>query len=272
MNVYPLEPPPQPHGPLAGLGIIVTRPARQAGAFASKLATLGATPIVFPAIVILPPADRASLDAIHARLADYHLAVFVSANAVEYGVPDPARWPTEIESFAPGLGTATALADAGIANVSIPATTFDSEGLLALPSLAKLEGRRVVLFRGERGRDLIASTLRERGASVDEVACYRRSVPISGADGLIEALREGRADALTVTSSEGVDNLWKVVGEEGRRLLSALPVFAPHARIAQRARKHSLDVVETAAGDAGLIAGLLEWARSNATPPGGAAT
>lgn len=267
MDPYPLEPAAPPGGPLAGLGIIVTRPARQAAGFAQKLAALGASPIVFPAIVILPPENRAALDAAHARLSDFELAFFVSANAVEYGVPDPARWPVRIASFAPGPGTAAALAAVGIVDVQIPTTTFDSVGLLALPALADLSGRRVVLFRGEGGRDLLANTLRARGARVDEVPCYRRAAPSSGSAGLIEALRRGRAHALTVTSSEGLDNLWTIVGDEGRRLLATLPVFAPHPRIVQRARKLGLDAVEAASGDAGLIAGLLEWVAKRPPPP-----
>ena len=89
MSVYPLEKPPAPRGPLAGVGVIVTRPARQAALLARQLAALDATPIVFPAIVILPPTNRAPLDTAHAALVQYDIAIFVSANAVEYGVPAP---------------------------------------------------------------------------------------------------------------------------------------------------------------------------------------
>ena len=248
-----------PRGPLAGLGIVVTRPARQAAGFARTLATLGATPIVFPAIVILPPDDRPALERIHARLAQYDLAFFVSANAVEYGAPDPARWPARLVAFAPGPGTAQALAAVGIDDVRVPAARFDSEGLLELPELCDVAGRRAVLFRGEGGRDQLASTLRARGATVDEVACYRRAPP-SGAQGLAEALREGRVDAVTLTSSEGVDNLWRLLDEEGRTMLARVPSFAPHERIAAHAKTLGLRAVATAGGDAGLVAGLLEWA------------
>ncbi len=143
----------------------------------------------------------------------------------------------------------------------IPRTTLDSEGVLALPELADVRGRRVIVFRGEGGRDLLADTLRERGAHVDLVSCYRRAAPSAGADGLVEALRERRAHAVTVTSSEGVDNLWSVLGDEGRRLMKKLPVFAPHPRIAERVRALGLAAIETAGGDAGLIAGLLHWAK-----------
>lgn len=246
--------------PLSGVGVVVTRPARQAGPFAQKLAALGADAIVFPAIVILPPDDTVPLAAVHARLHEYDCAVFVSANAVEYGAPAPSRWPDRLIAFAPGPGTIEALAAVGIENARMPATTFDSEGLLALPELADVRDRRIVVFRGEHGRELLADTLRQRGARVDTVACYRRAAPVSGAAGLVEALRSGRAHALTLTSSEGLDNLWEVAGDEGRRLLASLTAFAPHPRIAQRARALGLHTIATSAGDAGLIAGLLEWA------------
>jgi len=261
--VYPLDPPPPAAGPLAGLGIVVTRPARQAAGLARKLAALGSAPIVFPAIVILPPADRAPLDAAHATLHECDFAFFVSANAAEYGAP--ARWPPRVVAFAPGPGTAEALVACGVPDVRVPATTQDSEGLLALPELREVAGKRAVIFRGEGGRELLADTLRSRGARVECVACYQRAAPVAGAQGLVEALREGRAHALTVTSSEGLDNLWQALGDEGRALALRLPWFAPHQRIVARGRSLALTMYETGPGDAGLIAGLLKSFRSSDT-------
>jgi uroporphyrinogen-III synthase len=246
-------------GPLAGAGILVTRPARQAAGFASRVAALGGRPLVFPAIVILPPLDSAPLARVHAALDDYDYAVFVSANAVEYGVPDRNRWPERLVAFAPGPGTAQALADVGIANVRVPSASFDSEGLLALGEFADVSGRRVIVFRGEGGRDQLGDTLRARGAVVDYVACYRRAKPQGGTAGLAEAFAERRIDAVTITSSEGLDNLWHSVDDATRRSWRACPTFVPHPRIAARARALGLDAVETAGSDAGLVAGLLEW-------------
>ncbi len=248
-----------PRGPLAGVGVIVTRPARQAAGLAQQLAALDAVPIVFPAIVILPPADRAPLDRAHASLSAYDMAIFVSANAVEYGVPAPYLWPATLPTFAPGPGTAAALAAAGMANARIPATTFDSEGLLALPELEDVAGRRVVIFRGEGGRGRLGDALRVRGADVTYVECYRRAAPSTGAAGLSEVLRQGRAHALTLTSNEGLDNLCALLDAADRRRLQRLPAFAPHPRIAGHARQLGFTAVETGATDAGLIAGLLEW-------------
>jgi uroporphyrinogen-III synthase len=244
---------------LKGAGILVTRPARQAAGFAGRIAALGGTPVIFPAIVILPPEDSAALEHAHAALGDYDFAVFVSANAVEYGAPDARRWPASLVAFAPGPGTALVLADAGIANVRVPESSFDSEGLLALPELAAPQGKRVVIFRGEGGREHLGDTLRTRGAQVDYVACYRRTPPQAGAAGLAEAFARRRIDAVTITSSEGLANLWGVADPSTRAAWQACPTFAPHPRVAARARALGLQAVETAGGDAGLIAGLLEW-------------
>ena len=259
LSVHSLESTGKPRGPLADVGVIVTRPARQSAGIARQLAALGATPIVFPAIVILPPANRASLDAVHAALDQYDIAIFVSANAVEYGVPAPEAWPSRLLALAPGPGTAAALAATGIVDARIPVSTFDSEGLLALPELRDVGGKRVVIFRGEGGRGELGDALRTRGASVTYAECYRRAAPSTGAAGLSEALREGRADALTLTSSEGLDNLCALLDADDLRRLRQLPTFVPHPRIADHARTRGFVPIETGGADSGLIAGLLEW-------------
>jgi len=260
VNVHPLDTTRRVLGPLGGIGVIVTRPQRQAEGLARKLAEVGATPLIWPAIIILPPSDRMPLERAHANLDSYDIAVFVSANAAEYGVPDPSRWPPSLRIFAPGPGTAEALAAVGLTGVRIPVTTFDSEGLLALPELRQVDGARVLIFRGQGGRELLGDTLSQRGARVAYVSCYRRAAPTSGAQGLLEALRDNRAHALTLSSAEGIDNLLAAVGVEGRALLARIPAFVPHPRVADHARAAGLPVVTTAAGgDAGLVAALLEW-------------
>lgn len=259
MSVHPLVDDVPPVGPLAGVGVLVTRPARQAAGLVAQLAALGARPLVFPAIVILPPADRAELDRVHATLDQYDIAIFVSANAAEYGAPVAGRWPRSVRAFAPGPGTAEALAAAGVPGATIPQTTFDSEGLLALPALAAPAGKRVVIFRGDGGREHLGETLRARGAAVDYAGCYRRAAPASGADGLVAALREGRLHALTFTSSEGLDNLVALLPADALQRFRQVPAFVPHPRIAERARQLGFDAIATGGADAGLINGLLEW-------------
>jgi uroporphyrinogen-III synthase len=80
---------------------------------------------------------------------------------------------------------------------------------------------------------------------------------------LAEAFREGRIDAVTITSSEGLDNLWGVADEPTRAAWRARTTFVPHPRIAEHARDLRIAVVETGSGDSGLIAGLVKWAVSS---------
>lgn len=247
-------------GPLRGAGIVITRPARQAAVLAQQIAALGGAPLIFPTIVILPPEDRRALDAVHRRLAQFDYAVFVSANAAAFGVGDPSTWPAALPAFAPGPGTAAVLGAAGIGDVRQPTTTMDSEGLLDLPEFAAPAGKRVVIFRGGGGRELLGESLTARGAQVTHVDCYRRARPQGGADGLIEAWRERRIDAMTLTSSEGLDNLWEMLDSYGRSALAATPAFVSHPRIAERAHALKLArVIVAEPTDAGLIAALLQY-------------
>ena len=247
-------------GPLRGARIVITRPARQAAGLAQQIAALGGKPVMFPAIVILPPADRSALERAQRDLPQYDYAVFVSANAVEYGVGDPASWPCHLVALAPGPGTASALAAVGIGQVRIPATTMDSEGLLALPELADVTGKRIVIYRGSGGRELLGETLSERGAQVDYVECYRRAKPHGDFATMGAAWRAGEIEALTLTTSEGLDNLWELFDGVTRTSMAATPTFVPHPRIAERARTLGFGrVTVTAPTDAGLVASLLEY-------------
>jgi uroporphyrinogen-III synthase len=253
-------------GPLQGARIVITRPARQSTGLAQQIAVLGGEPVVFPAIVILPPVDRSALERAQRDLAQYDYAVFVSANAVEYGVGNPSSWPANLIALAPGPATASALAAVGISQIRIPATTMDSEGLLELPELADVAAKRIVIYRGGGGRELFGETLVGRGAQVDYVDCYRRSKPQGDFATMASAWRAGEIDALTLTSTEGLDNLWELFDDVSRPSIIATPTFVPHARIAERARALGFRrVIVTAPTDAGLLSSLLEYVASQQT-------
>jgi len=250
-----------PTGPLAGKTIVVTRPRAQAGPLAAAIAAQGGQPLIFPLLEIAPAADPQALTAAVARLADYGLAVFISPNAVAYALPAilvHGPWPAGLLPAAVGQGTVKELAAHGIAGCVAPRERFDSEALLELPELAagQVAGRRVAIFRGDGGRELLAETLRARGAEVDCVTCYCRSGPADVAP-LLVAWRAGKLDALTVSSSEGLRYLVDLLDAEGRAHLQKTPVFVPHARIAENARALGLsNIILTAAADAGILAGL----------------
>ncbi len=249
-------------GPLAGRTVVVTRPRAQAAPLAKMIAAAGGNALLFPLLEIAPAADHGELEAAAGRLDDYDLAIFVSPNAVAHALPTllaERAWPARLATAAVGPGTAKALADEGIPGCLVPAERFDSEGLLALPDFAgeRIGGRRVAIFRGDGGRELLAETLRARGAEVDCIACYRRSGPAGGVAPLLAAWRAGKLDALTVSSSEGLRYLAELLDGEGRDFLMRTPVFVPHARIAENARTLGLNnIILTDAADAGILAGL----------------
>lgn len=248
--------------PLAQRGIVVTRPVEQADAFARRLREMGAHAIVFPTIAIRPPLDSGPLRRALTHLDTYDYAVFVSANAVEQSLRNGPHWPSTLRAVAPGPGTAAALAQRGVREVIVPQQSYDSEGLLALPELGEVTGKRFLIFRGDGGRELLGDTLRARGARVDYVTAYRRAKPEGDAQVLLDAWCERRIDALTVTSSEGLDNLWALLGDSGQERLRGTPTFAPHARIGTRAQSLGLrEIIVTAAGDTGLLAGLTDYFR-----------
>lgn len=255
--------------PLAGRTIVVTRPQAQAAPLAEAIVAAGGTPLIFPLLEIAPAADPAPLAAAADRLADYAFAIFISPNAVEHALPAllaAGHWPVGVRPVAIGQGTVRALAAHGVSPCLAPTGRFDSEALLDLPELAaeRVVGRRIAIFRGDGGRELLADTLRERGATVDCIPCYCRSGPTQGMAPLVEAWQSGRLDGLSVSSSEGLRYLVELLDESGLACLKRTPVFVPHARIAETARALGLsNIILTDGADAGILAGLraYNWPR-----------
>ena len=250
--------------PLSGIGILITRPVRQSATFAERLAVLGGEPFMLPSMIISPPADQGPFDKMLRRLGEFDFAFFVSANAAEAVVVRNPKWPSSLVALAVGPTTADVLISGGIADVITPSDRHDSEGVLALPMLDRVAGRRIVIFRGESenndGRDLFRSTISSRGAIVESVACYRRDKPSIDPSPVLDAWRDGRIDGVVVTSNEVLDNFLGLIGDRGRTLLDETPLFVPHPRIAAHARDSGLSqVVLTEATDSGLLAGLLQY-------------
>lgn len=249
-----------PAGPLAGRGILITRPAHQAGTLAVLIHAAGGRPVIFPALEILDPADpQPLLDAI-ARLENYDLAIFISPNAVTRAMECMAgrAWPAGLRVAAIGKGGVRELERHGLHGVIAPQRSFDSERLLEMPQLQAVSGQRVLILRGDGGRELLGDTLAARGARVDYVACYRRVRPQTDPGPLLQAWAQDGIHATVVTSSEGLRNLFAMLGKSGETLLQHTPLLVPHPRIAAVARELGCrEVVETAPGDDGLIAGLL---------------
>lgn len=246
--------------PLAGLKIVVTRPRDQAAKLAGGIEQAGGVAVLFPLLEISAVGDGRALQEQVSRLAQFDLAIFISPNAVRFGmaaIRKQTALPDSLRIATVGQGSAKALRELGIASVIAPAERFDSEGLLALPELRDVAGRRVLIFRGDGGRELLGDTLKARGATVEYAACYQRSKPPQPASRLLEIT----PDAITVTSSEALGYLWEMLDGAARMSLRAVPLFVPHVRIAELAARQGWQRVLLAGlGDEGMLAALVDWA------------
>ena len=252
------------NAPLAGRTVLVTRPQHQAAALVQAIRAAGGTAFEFPALAIeAVPAD--SLGASLAHLADADIAIFISPNAAQFGmaaIRAADRLTPSTVVFAVGPGTARVLQEQGLSKVITPSGQ-DSEALLALPQLQDVGGKRVVIVRGVGGRPLLSDTLIARGANVRFMECYRRVCPQADATPLLVRWQSGGIDAVTINSAETLHNLAALIGDEGAPLLASTPLFAPHEKIAEAARRFGIaHVIATPGGDAGLVDGLINWFRN----------
>ena len=249
-----------PDLPLAGCGIAITRPVEQADALKEGILRAGGTPIAFPLLAIVPLEAYEVFDGVVETLPQCDWIVFISSNAVQQAMPRIAarfpQLPPKLRFAAIGPATAQELTRYGVELVLTPAARFDSESLLALPELQDMQQQRVLIVRGVGGRELLADTLRERGADVAFAECYRRVNPQPDAGKLPELWQNGRLHALVVTSSEALRNLLQLA--QDARWLKDIRVCVNHARIAEAASAHGLKVaLADAPGDTAMLQCLI---------------
>lgn len=245
--------------PLAGKGIVVTRPRELAGGLAARVERAGGVAWIFPAIDIQPPSDAGAADRALARIGDFDFAIFVSPTAAQKAVARGLRLPRTVRAFALGAGTRAELARAGI-EAQAPGTRADSESLLQSPELEALGGKRVLLVCGEGGRELLGETLTSRGASVARAELYRRAPPVADPAPVLAAWAAGAIHAVTVTSAEGIANLLSTLGSAGAARLCEVPVFVPHPRVAEAARRQGVrEAVVAGPSDDEMLARLVAY-------------
>lgn len=248
--------------------VVITRPLAQSAALAQQVAAIGRKAILFPLLDIQPLPDQAPLRAALSNLRRYALVAFVSPNAIDAAFAVMPEWPADMPLAIVGEGSRKALASHGVtennARIFSPADPerTDSETLLQVLDVAALQGRDVLIVRGETGRELLGDALRAAGALVTQVAAYRRTAPV------LDAARRAQLVQLVasqndwiVTSSEALRNLLQMVeqvaGHAGVAKMQQQNILAPHARIAETARSLGFQqIVQTGSGDERLLAAL----------------
>lgn len=235
---------------------LVVRPAAQANQLVQMLRQLGHAPLCCPLLETRPGCDLPHLGEM---LREADLVIAVSMHAVHFAryflLQTGQTWP-HIDYFAVGQASADAFAEAGIQ--ALCPDDPRSEGLLALPALQGVSGRRVLILRGNDGRDLIARTLASRGALVHYCATYERHYPDLDGDALIRHWQAAGLDSLLITSGELLQRLLALVPGPQHPWLYDRLLVVPSPRVAEMAEGAGFTriVIAQGASNQALVAAL----------------
>ncbi len=247
---------------LKHLKILVTRPAEQAEHLCNLIETHGGQPVRLPVINIVNVEDLTPLYQCRDQLHQFDIAIFISTNAVQKSLPillSAGPLPSHLQLIGVGKRTVEMLTAQGQLALC-PPPPFNSEAVLTLSQLqpSAIQNRHVVIFRGEGGREWLATTLQQRGATVHYVNVYRRELPSLPPDWLDKE----KMDLIIVTSGEGLQNLFTLL--KGQPWLYETPLVLMSQRLVPQAQqlgvRASIFVAPTAS-DEGLLEATLEAAQ-----------
>ena len=250
---------------LQDLHIAVTRPVEQARSLCKAIAEHGGVAIEFPLIAVSALDDYQRFEQQITQLPSTDWAIFISSNAVDFAMPHVLKkygqLPAQLRFAAIGHQTANALKPYGVNQVLIPQNRYDSETLLALPEMQNVAGKVIAIFRGVGGRELMADTLKTRGAHVYFAESYQRINPQRTTELLNSQWQQNKLDAVIVTSSEAMRYLLKMAKNE--TWLQHVTLCVNHERIAEAARQLGLKVlVAEAPGDEAMLQCLSQLVKS----------
>jgi uroporphyrinogen-III synthase len=182
----------------------------------------GGSALQFAAIEITAPTDFQSREYARDHIQEFAIAIFISPTAVEKTFEFLTVLPAGIRISAIGSRTTSALEAMGL-NVDIIPDGHDTESLLEHPQLqaGQIAGEKIVIFRGEGGRELLGDTLQSRGAAVFYANMYQRSPPTSASQ-LSQYLAE--ADIVAISSNQGLQNLYDLATDKNSLTRHALVV------------------------------------------------
>lgn len=232
---------------LNGARILVTRPAAQAENLCNLIEQRGGAPIRFPTLEITESRpDPVLLD--QASSSDW--LIFTSTNAVDFAIKAFGGKMPALRKFkiaAVGAATAGALRQSGWPVDCVPASEFNSEGLLAEPELQTVTGMRCVIVRGVGGREKLAESLRSRGAEAIYLEVYSRWQPMANRTDFWTNIAQGRLDAVTITSIEALQNLLAMLDAESIVSLKSILLVVVSERIGQAAENFGFKQIAVSA-------------------------
>lgn len=247
---------------------LITRPAHQAEKLNQMLSQQGFGVINFPTIAIQASSPTPFLQQLQDNIKQFDIALFVSRNAVDFAFKHlkATSLPDSLDLGVIGKGTWHALQSQGVESHIIPAESYNSEGLLASQALQNVNAKKIIIFRGQQGRNLLGDTLRQRGANVEYQEVYQRVLPEYAA-GTFEHLTQTHfPDIAVFTSAEGLSNCFQLVSETMASTLRQTPWLLISERMRETARKlgHNTDIIiANSASDEGIFQALQSWKQTD---------
>lgn len=252
---------------LSGRRVWLTRPVLQVQALQEELLARGADVLCLPMLAIEPVKPEGVHKQRLLNLDQYDLVFYVSTNAAALGLDAISdywpQYPAHLRNFAVGSATAAVLQQQGL-DVDYPRERMSSEAMLALPALQQITGKKALIVRGIGGREILAEGLLARGATVDYLELYRRTLPVYELQQLQRDYQQHKPDAVIVSSAEALDNLRTLFTPLS--LWNKLPLYVASERLAEHARTsgNELSVVINGATDAAIITALCETSGTSA--------
>ena len=239
---------------LSGLTVLITRPSNQVESMRRAIESEGAKVLSLPLIEIKALNAAQALQDLKDKilqLDSYQSLIFVSNNAVSFGGEVInnywPQFPLGVDVIAVGPTTAEAASERFGCEVAQPSNGMTSEDILRLPQLHDVSGQKIGIVRGQGGRELLADTLRERGAIVDYLEAYSRTpIDYTSAD-FCNRLLEAGVNVLTVSSGESLDRLTHLL-VDNRKKLQQLNLLVPSQRVGRQAENAGYQQVHSASG------------------------
>lgn len=246
------------------LRVLVTRPQIPGEILCEKIRAANGKAIHLPTVVIQPL--RSHIDQLK-TLEQFAWLIFLSPNAVLHSATDiHALWPifpNQTKIAAVGVSTAAALQKANLTVAVVPKEDWRTEGLLDLPEFQQISQQNIALISGVGGRELLADTLKERGAHVSRISVYERQLPQIDMREYIGLFHQHSIDIIISTSQESLQNLLVLMGLNKAELF-AIPLIVVSERIAEYAKQKGFKrvLIAKSARDDDILEILAGWVKA----------
>jgi uroporphyrinogen III methyltransferase/synthase len=260
--------------PLFGKGIVITRPQRQADDLAHLLSAEGAYPISFPTIKIVAPANWQELDEAIDKLTTYDWLIFTSANGVHFFFERLREKNKDIRDLKGikicciGPATAGPIEDKGI-KVDLVPGQFIAEGILQSFAGIDLKGKKILIPRAAKARDILPEGLKKKGAEVDVVTTYRTVNSGKKKEELAAIIDDDKVDIITFTSSSTVTNFVEIMGRDFK-LPAHIDVacIGPVTEAAAKKAGFKIDIQQEEYTMEGLVQSLINHVKNKSSRTG----